>query len=139
MDIATFVHNTSNHTFIGCSPTLLFHGRQPLNPIDLRFNNTHVEKPTPTLDFIIYTHYKMETIFVNAHEKNLQAYHKYREVFDRKARALPLKLHSYCLLLNPKLISQNDSLTKSNTKWLPLYRVESDHTWKLYYSQSKYQ
>ena len=35
--LATFIHNTSHHTSIGCSPTVLFHGREPMKPLDLRF------------------------------------------------------------------------------------------------------
>ena len=38
VDLATFVHYTSNHVSIGCSPTYLFHSREPVNPLDVRFN-----------------------------------------------------------------------------------------------------
>ena len=53
------------------------------------------------------------------------AYNKYRHFNDRKASAAPLKKHSFCLLLNPKLSNKNDHMGKSFTKWLPLYGVES--------------
>ena len=39
VDLAVFVQNTSYHPSIGCTPTFLFHGRQPITQIDLRFNN----------------------------------------------------------------------------------------------------
>ena len=39
MDFALFCHNSSYHTSIGCTPSLLFHGREPLTPLDLRFRS----------------------------------------------------------------------------------------------------
>ena len=42
VQLAIFIHNTSYHSSIGCSPTVLFHGREPLKPLDLRFNNTSI-------------------------------------------------------------------------------------------------
>ena len=50
--------------------------------------------------------------------------HRYRNYYDRKSSAKPLQLHSYCLLLNPKLTAQNQFASKSVQMWLPLYRVE---------------
>ena len=38
VQLANFIHNTSYHSAIGCSPTVLFHGREPLKPLDLRFS-----------------------------------------------------------------------------------------------------
>ena len=38
--LALFILNTSCHSAIGCNPTVLFHGREPIKPLDLRFNNT---------------------------------------------------------------------------------------------------
>ena len=37
VDLATFIHNTSYHSSIRCTPSSLFHGREPIEPIDLRF------------------------------------------------------------------------------------------------------
>ena len=54
----------------------------------------------------------------------LDAYHKYRTYYDKKAAAKPLMQHQYCLLLNPSLLTQSDFAAKSNTIWLSLYRVE---------------
>ena len=51
-------------------------------------------------------------------------YNKYRAYYDCKAEAKPLALFSYCLLLNPKLMTQSDFASKSLPIWLPLYRIE---------------
>ena len=40
VQLATIIHNTSYHSATACSPTVLFHGREPIKPSDLRFNNT---------------------------------------------------------------------------------------------------
>ena len=42
--LATFIHNTSYHTSIGCSPTVLFHGREPMKTLDLRFYSDCIQK-----------------------------------------------------------------------------------------------
>ena len=39
VDLATFIHNTSYQSSIGCPPSSLFHGREPTKPIDLRFRS----------------------------------------------------------------------------------------------------
>ena len=32
VDLATFIHNTSYQSSIGCTPSSLFHGRDPITP-----------------------------------------------------------------------------------------------------------
>ena len=124
VDLAVFVHNTSYHATIGCTPTFLFHGRQPITPLDLRFNNKLLQTLETQYDFTSTGQDKMNEVFSAARDATITAYNKYRHFYDRKASAAPLKKHSYCLLLNPKLTNVNDYMGKSLTKWLPLYRVE---------------
>ena len=54
----------------------------------------------------------------------IESYHKYRTYYDAKANANPLKLHTFCLILNRKLSHQSDFGSKSMHVWIPLYRVE---------------
>ena len=57
--------------------------------------------------------------------KNLiSAFQKYRGYYDQKALAHPLKLHSFCLLLDPLLTTQSDIGSKSMQVSIPMYRVE---------------
>ena len=49
VDLACFIHNTSYYSSIGCTPSLLFHGREPVKPLDLKFKNN-------TLKFSIIPH-----------------------------------------------------------------------------------
>ena len=39
VDLATSIHNTSYHSSIGCTPSSIFHGREPIKPFDLRFRS----------------------------------------------------------------------------------------------------
>ena len=39
VDYALFCHNTAYHSSIGCTPSLLFHGREPLTPLEIRFRS----------------------------------------------------------------------------------------------------
>ena len=56
--------------------------------------------------------------------KLTEMYNKYRAYYDCKAEAKPLALCSYCLLLDPKLITQHDFASILLPIWLPLQRVE---------------
>ena len=53
LSLPTFLHNTSHHSAIGCSPTLLFHGREPVKPPDVRFYNTMIERVSPITEYVI--------------------------------------------------------------------------------------
>ena len=62
--------------------------------------------------------------FCETKSRILNSYHCYRNYYDRKAEAQPLKKHEYCLLLNPLLTDQSSTMSKTVQSWLPLYRVE---------------
>ena len=124
VQLATFIHNTSYHSAIGCSPTVLFHGREPIKPLDLRFNNTLIERFSPYSEYVIALQDAMNKKFSETKFKLTEMYNKYRAYYDCKAEAKPLALFSYSLLLNPKLMTQSDFASKSWPIWLPLYRIE---------------
>ena len=122
--LAAYIHNTSYYSSIGCTPTSIFHGREPIKPLDLRFNNTAIKKLDPKSDFVNEMQDAMQRKFAETKSRLINSYHQYRKYYDEKALAHPLKLHSYCFILNPKLMNQNDFGGKSMNAWLPLYRVE---------------
>ena len=62
--------------------------------------------------------------FSHTKSRLLDAYHKYRTYYDKKAAAKPLVQKQYCLLLNPSLLTQSDFAAKSCTIWLSLYKIE---------------
>ena len=125
VQLATFIHNTSYHSAVGCSPTVLCHGREPIKPLDLRFNNSLIERFSLSSEFVIALQDAMNKKFsVSKKLKLTEMYNKYRAYYDCKSEAEPLALFSYCLLLNPKLMTQSDFASKSLPMWLPLYRIE---------------
>ena len=124
VDLACFIHNTSYHASIGCTPSLLFHGREPLKPLDLKFKNSNLKRISPTFDYVRELQDAVVAKFQDTKQNLVNSYHRYRSYFDRKAAAHPLKLNSYCLLLNPILTTQSEFASKSAQIWLPLYRVE---------------
>ena len=50
VDLDCYIHNTSNYSSNGCTPSLLFHGREPIKPLDLRFKYQTIKKLEPTFD-----------------------------------------------------------------------------------------
>ena len=130
--LATFIHNTSYHSAFGCSPTVLFHGREPKKPLDIRFNNTLIERFSLKSEYVIPLQDAMnkkcsETKFILT-----EMYHKHRAYHDCTAEAKPLALFSYCLLFNRKLMTQFDFASKLLPIWLPLCRIEKFLTNSIY-------
>ena len=66
----------------------------------------------------------MSTLFVQNKETLLKSFNKYRYYFDRKAKAVPLKVAEYCLLLSPKLSNEHEKFSNMQCKWMALYKVE---------------
>ena len=66
----------------------------------------------------------MQDLLSHTKSRLLDAYHKYRTYYDKKAAAKPSVQKQYCLLLNPSLLTQSDFAAKSCTIWLSLYKIE---------------
>ena len=50
--LATFIHKPSCYSLIGCSPSAIFHAREPTKPLDLRFSSKALEAVTAESDFV---------------------------------------------------------------------------------------
>ena len=83
-----------------------------------------IERFSPNSEYVIALQDAMNKKFCETQLKLTEMYNKYRAYYDCKAEAKPLALFSYCLLLNPKLMTQSDFASKSLPIWLPLYRIE---------------
>ena len=121
--LATYIHNTSYYSSIGCSPTSIFHGREPIKPLDVRFNKS-IKTLDLKSDFVTEIHDAVQKLFSETKLNLIHRYHQSPRYFDEKAAAQPLKLFSFCLILNTKLMNQNDFGKISMNVWIPRYRVE---------------
>ena len=108
VQLVTFIHNTSYHLAIGCSPTVLFQEHEPMKPLDLRFNNTLIERFSPNSEYLIALQDAKKKTFFGTKVKLTEAYKKYRAYYDCKAEAKLLALFPHCVLPNPKLMTQSD-------------------------------
>ena len=84
---AAHAYNNRYHASIGCTPSFIFHGREPFGTLELRFNTQNLQNKQTKYDFNIELHNKMQHVFQQQHKNLLSSYHKYREYYDRKTRA----------------------------------------------------
>ena len=90
----------------------------------MRFRSHVLAKKQLTSDYLVDLQDSLLEQFSHTKSRLLDAYHKYRTYYDKKAAAKPLANQQYCLLLNPSLLTQSDFAAKSATIWLSLYKVE---------------
>ena len=116
VDIAIMAHNTTYLDSLKCSPTEIFHGRIPYNPLDQQFRNAN--KPAETKCKDVYENLnKMNFIFRDNLDYFISAYHKYKMYYDRKARAQPLKMNEFAFLLDPEYDSQRSEEEFKTFHW----------------------
>ena len=65
-------------------PILLFHGRQPTKPLELRFNNLNFKTARPTQDILQQSQDQMNTLFAGARDSSIVAYKKFCRLFHNK-------------------------------------------------------
>ena len=124
------MHNPQHSLYStkGCTPSLLFNGRELIKLLDLKFENTTIRKPTPNFDFNRDLQDVVNQSYAEDKQNIITSYHKYRNYFDKKAKASPIKLHSYVVLLNPKLATQSEFASNSVQISLAMYRIEKFYT-----------
>ena len=71
--LATYIHNTSYYSSIGCTPTSIFHGREPIKPLDIRSNRKNSQKFYPKSDFVTELQDAMQVKFAENKEKIIEA------------------------------------------------------------------
>ena len=121
VNLAVMAHNTTYHQSLKCTPSEVFHGRVPFNALDLKFGNPLKCETTET-DMTRLVD-QVNDKYQQVNDNILQAYHKYKKYYDRKAQALPLKVNDYTFLLNPKLTTQFDKISFSDFKWEGPFKV----------------
>ena len=106
VQIAVMIYNTSYHENLGCQPTTVFHGRIPYNILDIKLGLKPEWKKDKNEDLTYQLQKQIAEIHQAAKEKLMQSYIKYKQYYDKKATATPLKVIDYCYVLNPKADNQ---------------------------------
>ena len=76
VNLATFIHNTSHHSSIGCIPSSLFHGREPNKSIDFTFRSRTLAQKEPTSDYLVDLQDSLLEKLSHTKSSLLDAYHK---------------------------------------------------------------
>ena len=94
--LAVLNYTTSYHSSIGCEPSKVFHGRIPYIVLDHKLGSNPNKNFLPTTDFGEELQQRTK-IFIDQTKKNImQSYLKYKEYYDRKAKATPLQEKLFC-------------------------------------------
>ena len=117
-------HNTSYHASIGCEPTRVFHGRIPYNILDHKLGNIPNEKISPTTEFAEEIQNRTKTLIDKTKQNIMQSYIKYKEYYDRKAKAAPLKENEFCFVLQPKADHQGSKIPFRDYRWVGPFIVQ---------------
>ena len=121
VNLAVMAHNTTYHQSLKCTPSEVFHGRVPFNALDLKFSNP-LQSRTQDTDLTKLVDQVNEK-YKQVNDNILQAYHKYKRYYDRKAQASPLKGNDFVFLLNPKITDQSDKIAFNHFKWEGPFKV----------------
>ena len=124
LPLALLNHNTSYHASIGCEPTRVFHGRIPYNILDHKLGNNPNEQVNPTTEFAKEIQNRTKILIDKTKQNIMQSYIKYKEYYDRKAKAAPLKENDYCFVLQPKADHQGSKIPFRDYRWVGPFIVQ---------------
>ena len=102
LPLAVLNHNTNYKASIGCETSRIFHGRVPYNTLDHKLGNNANDQITPTTEFAEEVQNRTKLLIDKTKPHIMQSYIKYKEYYDREAKATPLKENDYCFVLQPK-------------------------------------
>ena len=108
VNLAVMAHNTTYHQSLKCTPSEVFYGRIPFNAQDLKFSNPLKCETTETEIAKLVN--QVNEKYTQANDNILQAYHKHKKYYHRKAQAIPLKVNNFAFLLNPKVTTQSEKI-----------------------------
>ena len=106
LPLAVLNYNTTYHSSIGYEPSKVFHGRIPFNVLDHKLGNNPNKNFLPTTEFAEEVQQRTQILIDQTKKNIMQSYLKYKDYYDRKAKAAPLKEKDYCFVLQPKADSQ---------------------------------
>ena len=124
LPLAVLDHNTSYHASIGCEPTRVFHGRIPFNILDHKLGNNPNEHINPTTEIAEEKQNRTKILIDKTKQNIMQSYIKYKEYYDRRAKAAPLQENEYCFVLQPKADNQGSKIPFRDYRWVGPFVVQ---------------
>ena len=95
VQIAVINYNTSYHESLGCEPTTVFHGRIPYI-LDMKLGLKPNWEKDSNEELTDQLQKQIAEIHQAAKENLIQSYLKYKQYYDKKTTATPLKVNDYC-------------------------------------------
>ena len=124
LPLAVLNYNTTYHSSIGCEPSKVFHGRIPYNVLDHKLGNNPNKDFLPTTEFAEELQQRTKVLIDKTKHNIMQSYLKYKEYYDRKAKAAPLSEQDFCFILQPKADNQGSKIPFRECRWIGPYRIE---------------
>ena len=124
LPLAVLNQNTSYHASIGCEPTRVFHGRIPFNILDHKLGKNPNEQINPTTEFAEEIQNRTKILINKTKQNIMQSYIKYKEYYDRKAKAAPLKENDYRFVLQPRADHQGSKIPFRDYRWVGPFVVQ---------------
>ena len=124
LPLAVLNHNTSYLASVGFEPTRVFRGRIPYNILDHKLGNNPNKQVNPTTEFAEEIQNRTKILIDKTKENIMQSYIKYKEYYDRKAKAAPLNENDYCFVLQPKADHQGSKIPFRDYRWVGPFIVQ---------------
>ena len=124
LPLAVLNYNTTYHSSIGCEPSKVFHGRIPYNVLDHKLGNNPNKNFLPTTEFAEEVQQRTQILIDQTKKNIMQSYLKYKDYYDRKAKAAPLKEKDYCFVLQPKADSQGSKIPFKEYRWIGPFVIQ---------------
>ena len=125
LPLAVLNYNTTYHSSIGCEPSKVFHGRIPFNVLDHKLGNNPNKNFVPTTEFADEIQQRTQILIYQTKKNIMQSYLEYKDYYDRKAKAVPLKAKDYCFVLQPKADSQASKIPFKEYRWIGRFVVQT--------------
>ena len=124
LPLAVLNYNTTYHSSLGCEPSRIFHGRVPYNILDHRLGLNPNPKNIPTTDFAEELQRRTQILIDKTKKNIMQSYLKYKDYYDRKAKAAPLEQGDFCFILQPLADHQGSKIPFREFRWIGPYVIE---------------
>ena len=125
LPLAVLNYNTTYHSSIGCEPSKVFHGRFLFNVLDHKLGNNPNKNFLPTTEVAEEVQQRTQILIDQTKKNIMQSFLKYKDYYDRKDKAAPLKEKDFCFVLQPKADSQASKIPFGEYRWIGPFVVQT--------------